>query len=87
MVVASQDVSDAEAREVAGGAYPGRVERDRADALWKAPWPQPTLPGVAVLVLWLAGAFLAAGGLARLARRLRAAPLQALPSGDRALAE
>ena len=60
---------------------------DRADALWKAPWPQPSLGGLAVLALWLAGAFLAAGGLARLARRLRAAPLPAVPPVDRALAE
>ena len=58
---------------------------DRAEALWKSPWPQPSLGGLAVLVLWLAGAFLAAGALSILGRRLRADPAVAQPG--QALAE
>jgi hydrogenase/urease accessory protein HupE len=44
---------------------------DRADALWKAPWPQPSVPGLAVLALWIAGILLAAGGLSVVVKRLR----------------
>ena len=44
---------------------------DRADVLLKTPWPRPTAAGLAVLAVWIAGMFLAAGGVSVLARRLR----------------
>jgi HupE/UreJ protein len=50
---------------------------DRADVLWKAPWPGPSAAGLAILALWVAGILLAAGGLSVIAKRLRFA------SGDR----
>jgi hypothetical protein len=54
---------------------------DRGQALWAAPWPKPTLAGLAMLSFWIAGILLAAGGLRFITRRLRftapaAAPLQ-----------
>jgi hypothetical protein len=42
---------------------------ERADVLWRTPWPRPSLLGVAILALWLAGIFFAAGGLNAIARR------------------
>ncbi|MBT2326890.1 HupE/UreJ family protein [Variovorax paradoxus] len=60
---------------------------DRADELWKMPWPQPTAAGLAVLALWVAGALLAAGGLSLLARRLKPVQGSAVPSPERALAD
>ena len=53
---------------------------DRADALWKLPWPRPSGAGLAVLALWLAGIFLAAGGVAFIAKRLGLAGGPALRS-------
>jgi len=44
---------------------------DRGDALLKAPWPQPSLPGLAILALWIAGILLTAGGLSVVVKRLR----------------
>ena len=44
---------------------------ERADALWKTPRPQPTMAGIAILAVWVAGVFLAAGGIALVAQRLR----------------
>jgi hydrogenase/urease accessory protein HupE len=43
---------------------------DRADALWKTPWPRPTVAGMAILAFWIAGILIAAGALSQLARRL-----------------
>ena len=60
---------------------------DRADALWKTPWPRPTVAGMAILAFWIAGILMAAGALSQLARRLPQrgdAPLLAHPpaAGD-----
>ena len=60
---------------------------DRADVLWKAPWPQPSMAGLAILALWVAGILLAAGGLSAVAKRLRFAPDNAVPSPQRGGAE
>ncbi|MDQ6780103.1 MAG: HupE/UreJ family protein [Candidatus Eremiobacteraeota bacterium] len=61
---------------------------DRADVLWKTPWPRPSAAGLALLVLWLAGILLAAGGLSIIAKRLRFAASPKLPPPeDGALAD
>ncbi|TMH55370.1 MAG: HupE/UreJ family protein, partial [Betaproteobacteria bacterium] len=44
---------------------------ERADALWKTPWPQPTMAGLTILAVWVAGVLLGAGGIALAAQRLR----------------
>ena len=43
---------------------------DRAEALWRMPWPQPGFADIAVLGLWIGLVLLAAGGLSWLTRRL-----------------
>jgi hypothetical protein len=43
---------------------------DRAEALWRMPWPQPGLADIAVLGVWIGLVLLAAGGLSWLTRRL-----------------
>src|SRR5436309_2995519 len=48
---------------------------ERGTALLNAPWPRPTLAGVATLAFWIAGILLAGGGLRLIARRLAAAPV------------
>lgn len=60
---------------------------DRADVLWKTPWPLPTAAGLAILAFWVVGILLAAGGLSVLAKRLRFTPGEGLPSPQRGLAE
>ena len=60
---------------------------DRADVLWKAPWPRPSVAGLAILALWLAGILLAAGGLSVVAKRLRFAPGNAVPLPQRGVPE
>ena len=60
---------------------------DRADVLWRAPWPQPSVAGLAILALWVAGILLAAGGLSVVTKRLRFAPGNAVPSPQRGGAE
>jgi hypothetical protein len=60
---------------------------ERADVLWKTPWPQPSAGGLFVLAAWLGGAFLAAGGLRLLARRMRLVRAPALPAAEQAGAE
>jgi hypothetical protein len=60
---------------------------DRADTLWKTPWPLPTASGVAILAFWVLGILLAAGGISVLAKRLRFAAGEGLPSPQRGLAE
>jgi hypothetical protein len=44
---------------------------DRAEVLWRAPWPRPDLADVAVMALWLGLIVLAAGAL-RHGAKLRA---------------
>lgn len=52
---------------------------DRARALWETPWPQPTLAGLAILAVWIAGILLAAGIIRIVARRLRLGEAPRLP--------
>ena len=44
---------------------------DRGQALLNAPWPHPSLTGMATLAAWVAGITFAAGGLRWVAKRLR----------------
>src|SRR5258705_13347713 len=44
---------------------------DRAEVLWKTPWPRPSIAGLTMLAFWVAGILLAAGGIAAIAKRLR----------------
>ena len=60
---------------------------DRADVLWKAPWPRPSVASLAILALWVAGILLAAGGLSVIAKRLRFAPGNGVPSPQRGVAD
>jgi hydrogenase/urease accessory protein HupE len=60
---------------------------DRADVLWKTRWPQPTLTGLAILALWVAGILLAAGGISVIVKRLRLPNTPALPSPERGSAD
>ncbi len=60
---------------------------DRADVLWKTSWPRPSVAGLAVLAVWVAGMLIAAGGLSVIARRLRFAPDNQLPSPQRNVAD
>lgn len=60
---------------------------DRADLLWKTPWPRPSAAGLAVLAFWVVGILLAAGGLSAIAKRLRFTPGEGLPSPQRGLAD
>src|SRR6266478_3309465 len=60
---------------------------DRADVLWKTPWPRPSAAGLAILALWVAGILLAAGGLSVIAKRLRFTPGDGLPSPQRVVAD
>jgi HupE / UreJ protein len=60
---------------------------DRAGALWATPWPRPTLAGLAILAVWIAGILLAGGGLSVVARRLAIAQSGRLPPPHEALAD
>ena len=60
---------------------------DRADVLWKTPWPRPSAAGLAILAFWVVGILLAAGGLSVITKRLRFTPGEALPSPQRGLAD
>jgi hypothetical protein len=60
---------------------------DRAEVLWRTPWPRPTIAGLAILAFWVAGLLLAAGGLSVIAKRLRFTPGDGLPSPQRGVAD
>jgi hypothetical protein len=60
---------------------------DRADVLWKTPWPRPNATGLAMLAFWLVGIVLAARGLSVIAKRLRLATGAELRPLEGALAE
>jgi hypothetical protein len=60
---------------------------DRGELLWKTPWPQPSVAGLAILAFWVVGILLAAGGLSVVAKRLRFTPGDGLPSPQRGLAD
>jgi hypothetical protein len=44
---------------------------ERGTALLNAPWPRPSVAGIATLAFWIAGILFAAGGLRYIAKRLR----------------
>ena len=60
---------------------------DRAEVLLKTRWPQPSLAGLAILALWVAGILLAAGGISVILKRLRLPSSPALPSPERGSAD
>ena len=60
---------------------------DRAGVLWGTPWPRPSVAGLALLALWIAGILLAAGGIRIAARRLRLPTAPALPSSEPGFAD
>jgi HupE / UreJ protein len=60
---------------------------DRAEVLWKTPWPRPSATGLAILAFWVAGIVLAAGGLSVIVKRLRFTPGDGLPSSQEGLAD
>ena len=60
---------------------------DRADVLWKTPWPRPSAAGLAILAFWFVGILLAAGGLSAIAQRLGFKRGDGLPSPQRGLAD
>jgi len=53
---------------------------DRAEVLLRAPLPHPSVAGLAVLALWIAGILLAAAGIAVLARRAGLATWRDVPA-------
>ena len=52
--------------------------RARASAV-NAPWPRPSVAGLATMVFWIAGILFAAGGLRLIVTRLRLATPAAAP--------
>jgi hypothetical protein len=60
---------------------------DRANVLWRAPWPRPSLTGLTALAFWLALILLAAGGLGLISKRLRLATEPEIAPTERALAD
>jgi hypothetical protein len=60
---------------------------DRADVLWKMPWPRPSVANLAILAFWIAGILLGAGAISVIAKRLRLPTGSGLPSPERGLAD
>jgi hypothetical protein len=60
---------------------------DRGQALMNAPWPRPTLAGLATLAFWFVGILLAAGGLRMIANRLSAPMARAIGPAHRGSAD
>lgn len=60
---------------------------DRADVLWRTPWPRASASGLAILALWVAGIVLAGIGLGVIARRRQFARISGLPSPQRSAAD
>jgi len=60
---------------------------DRAELLWKTPWPQPSVAGLAILAFWVAGILLAAGALSVIVKRVRLGPRDGVPSPQRGVAD
>jgi hypothetical protein len=59
---------------------------ERGSALLAAPWPRPSVPGLATLAFWIAGILFAAGGLRLIAKRLRFDAVPSAPSPQRGTA-
>ena len=60
---------------------------DRADALWRTPWPRLDAAALGTIALWAAAIALAASGLGAVLKRPDAAPLAERPLPRDALAE
>jgi hypothetical protein len=60
---------------------------DRGRAFLEAPWPVPTLAGLAIMSFWIAGILLAAGGLRLVARRVAPATSRERAAGRAAPAD
>jgi hypothetical protein len=60
---------------------------DRADVLWKTPWPHPSLAGLAILTLWIGGILVAAGGLVVILNRMPLATAPSVPSPKQGAAD
>jgi hypothetical protein len=60
---------------------------ERGAELWKVPWTRPSLAGLAIFTLWVAGLLLAAGAIVFLARRLRITSSPSLPPAQRGFAD
>jgi hypothetical protein len=60
---------------------------DRGQALLNAPWPRPSLAGLAVLAFWIVGILVAAGSLRVVANRLRSPTGTAAPTAQRGMAD
>jgi hypothetical protein len=57
---------------------------DRADVLWKTPWPQLTVPGLMILAQWILALTLAVGAAKLFARWIdRKWPGHLLPAESR----
>jgi hypothetical protein len=57
---------------------------DRAEVLWRSPWPQPDMHDLAIAALWLGLLVLAAGGLSHLVKRIGATAPPGPPAVDAA---
>jgi len=57
---------------------------DRAEVLWRSPWPRPDVLDLAIAALWLGLIVLAAGGLSVLFKRIRMAAPPGAPAIDAA---
>jgi len=60
---------------------------ERGSALLNAPWPRPTLAGLATLAFWIAGILFAAGGLRLIAKRLHFDAVPSAPLPQRGTAD
>jgi hypothetical protein len=60
---------------------------DRGQALMNAPWPRPTIAGLATLAFWIVGILLAAGALRLIANRLRMTNAPAMGDAQRGSAD
>jgi hypothetical protein len=60
---------------------------DRGDVLLKVEWPRLSVAGLAILALWIASIAVAAGAIIFIARRLRLAQGNGLPSPQRGVAD
>jgi hydrogenase/urease accessory protein HupE len=57
---------------------------DRASAFWDTRWPQPTVAGLVILAAWIAGIFLAAGGISAVVKRAKGLGEVATPASPQA---
>ena len=60
---------------------------ERVSTLRQAPWPRPTVAGLAILAFWVAGILLAAASIRVITRRVRLTTLSAEPPPQRRAAD